>query len=145
MARPLRGALEALFRARAANDVLSLAETQACLLASKNLPELGEPGIDVLELGLSTVIEPIREAMPELLPLLRECFDLSVDLCDGHVVYNGLLDGDIPAAVAPETSLVAELGDAVLVEPEVVRELVEDGHPDLLLELPRVGKAVLER
>ena len=35
VARPLRGALEALFRARAANDVLSLAETQACLLASR--------------------------------------------------------------------------------------------------------------
>jgi hypothetical protein len=24
--------------------------------------------------------------MPELLPLLREVFDLGVDLCDGHVV-----------------------------------------------------------
>ena len=54
----------------------------------------------------------------------------------------------IPSARPVETwtrSVVAQLGDPVLVEPEVVRELVEDGDPDLLAELLRVGKALLER
>src|SRR4051794_19093630 len=40
---------------------------------------------------------------------------------------------------------IPELVEAVLVDPEVVRELVENGDPDLLLELFRVGKRLGER
>src|SRR5439155_13774652 len=43
------------------------------------------------------------------------------------------------------SSRVAELVEPVLVDPEVVRELVEDGDPDLSLELLRIGERLLER
>jgi hypothetical protein len=82
----LGGALETLFGASPANDVVTLPEAEARLFEPEGLPELREPGVDVLHLGLGGDVEPIREAMPELLPLLREVFDLGVDLCDGHVV-----------------------------------------------------------
>src|SRR5438270_10856270 len=39
---------------------------------------------------------------------------------------------------------VAQLVDALLVEAEVVRELVQDGDPDLALQLLRVGERLLE-
>jgi hypothetical protein len=32
------------------------------------------------------MVEPVCKTVPELLPLLRESFDLGMDLCDGHVV-----------------------------------------------------------
>jgi len=38
-----------------------------------------------------------------------------------------------------------ELIQPVLVEPEVVGQLVEDGDPDLRLQLSRVGKRLHER
>src|SRR4051794_11668362 len=40
---------------------------------------------------------------------------------------------------------VSELVEAVLVDPEVVGELVEDGDPDLPLELLRIGKCLHKR
>jgi hypothetical protein len=82
----LGGALESFFGAGPADDVVALAEAEARLLEPECLPELREPGVDVLHLGLGGEVEPVSEAMPELLPLLREVFDLGVDLCDGHVV-----------------------------------------------------------
>src|SRR5207302_1605518 len=46
---------------------------------------------------------------------------------------------------ASGASLVPEVGQPVLVEPEVVPELVEDGDPDLAFQLGRVAKRLLER
>src|SRR5438477_10272335 len=40
---------------------------------------------------------------------------------------------------------IPELVEPVLVDPEVVGELVEDGDPDLLLELGRVREGLRER
>src|SRR3954470_5746906 len=40
---------------------------------------------------------------------------------------------------------IPELVEPVLVDPEVVRELVQDGDPDLLLELRGVGERLRER
>src|SRR4026207_405303 len=42
-------------------------------------------------------------------------------------------------------SVVAEVGEPVLVHAEVVRQLVEDRDPDLLPELCRIGEILLER
>src|SRR5213079_1675342 len=42
------------------------------------------------------------------------------------------------------SSGIAEFVETVLVEPEVVGELVQDGDPDLLLELPLVGERLDE-
>src|SRR4051794_6080627 len=52
-----------------------------------------------------------------------------------------------PAAPAflPRSSGKPELVEPVLVEAEVVRELVEDGNPYLLLELGGIGKRLDER
>src|SRR3954449_6069142 len=58
----------------------------------------------------------------------------------------------MPLRTAPDASAFLarssgkpELVEAVLVEAEVVRELVEDGDPDLLLELGGIGKRLDER
>src|SRR5215211_2306422 len=59
---------------------------------------------------------------------------------DGHVSENA---DEIPA-IPDSRLLVTELGEAVLVDPEVVRELVEDRDPDLVDELLGVGKLLLE-
>src|SRR6478752_8232694 len=46
----------------------------------------------------------------------------------------------------PESGLVVtKLLEPVLVDPEIVRQLVEHGHPDLLLELGRVREGLDER
>src|SRR5262245_10875160 len=45
---------------------------------------------------------------------------------------------------ARRRSFVAQLLEALLVDPEVVRQLMEDGDLDLALELLRVGKRLLE-
>src|SRR5690349_20250880 len=50
-----------------------------------------------------------------------------------------------PGAFLRESSGVAELVQPVLLDPEVVRQLVEDGDPDLLLELAGAGKRLGER
>jgi hypothetical protein len=82
----LGGPLETLFRACPAHDLVALAEPEAGFLEAECLPELSEPGVDALDLGLSGMVEPVCKTVPELLPLLRESFDLGMDLCDGHVV-----------------------------------------------------------
>src|ERR687892_1986018 len=50
-----------------------------------------------------------------------------------------------PAPDPLKPLVVAKLGNPILVEPEVVREFVEDRDPDLLTKLVGVGKALLER
>src|SRR4051794_36043748 len=45
----------------------------------------------------------------------------------------------------PATLAVSELVEPVLVDPEIVRELVEDGDPDLSVQLGPVGKGFLQR
>src|SRR4026209_914065 len=55
------------------------------------------------------------------------------------------LRGAFPRRRGRQTSLVAELRDAVFVEAEVVRQLVENGDPDLLAQLLGVREALLER
>jgi len=76
----LRGALETLFRTCPANDLFALAELQACLLDPEGLPEVYEPCVEILDLGLDGQVEPVGKTMPELLPLFRELFDLGMDL-----------------------------------------------------------------
>src|SRR4051794_34205960 len=45
----------------------------------------------------------------------------------------------------PATLAVAELVEPVLVDPEIVRELVEDGDPDLPVQLGPVREGLLQR
>jgi hypothetical protein len=76
----LGGALEALLGASPADDLLPFAEPQARFLDPECLPEVREPGVELLDLGLRGQVEPPREAVPELLPLFRELLDLDMDL-----------------------------------------------------------------
>ena len=85
-AAALGGALEALLRTCPANDLLTLAEPEARLLDPECLPEVYELRVEILDLGLSGEVEPVRKTMPELLPLRRELFDLGMDLCGSHAV-----------------------------------------------------------
>lgn len=80
----LRGALEALFRARATDDLLALAEAKTCLLDAKRLPELLQACVDVLELCLYRRVEAVGETMPELLAILRQLLDLGMELIRCH-------------------------------------------------------------
>src|SRR5687767_5934672 len=52
---------------------------------------------------------------------------------------------EFPTEATTQTSVVAELCDPVLVEPEVVRELVQNRDADLLAQVVRVREALLER
>jgi hypothetical protein len=45
----------------------------------------------------------------------------------------------------PVGSVDPQLVEAVVVDPEVVRQLVDDGDPDLLGQVVRIGKVLLER
>jgi len=81
----LRGALEALFGARAPNDLFALAEAEAGFLDPKRLPEGLKPLVELLDLGLYRRVETLGELLPELLALLRELLDLRMDLVRCHV------------------------------------------------------------
>ena len=61
--------------------------------------------------------------------LLGELLDRRVDVVQLHVLGNAGHAPGIPRV----GSVVTQLRDALLVEPEVVAELVEDGDADLLL------------
>jgi hypothetical protein len=80
----LRGALEALFRAGAAHDLLPLAEAEAGLLHAECLPELLEAIVELLDLVLHRVVEPLRKEVPQILALFREPLDLDVYLIRCH-------------------------------------------------------------
>ena len=80
------GALEALFGARAADDVLTLAEAQAGFLDTKRLPQLLQTLVELLDLGLYAQVEPLGQALPQFLAHLGEALDLDVDLFWCHVV-----------------------------------------------------------
>ena len=132
------------------------------------VPEGVELVVERLDLLDDFGITALREPVPELCPALADLVDLCVDGRDDDVILRPTLDPtwtfpsvgttqqkrndcEAPAAKAIQrtivsaTSLVAELGEAVLVEAEVVAELVENGDPDLALELVRVGELLLER
>src|ERR671930_173776 len=77
-------ALEALFGAGAADDLLALAEPEPRLLVAKRLPKVVELRVDLLDLRRDRRVEPLGEKMPELLALLRELLDLGMNLSGGH-------------------------------------------------------------
>jgi hypothetical protein len=66
----LSGALEALFGARPANDLLALSEAEPRLLVPERLPEIFELRVEILDLGRDRRVETLGEAVPELLALL---------------------------------------------------------------------------
>jgi len=74
----LRGALEALFRASATNDLLALSEAEPGLLDAKRLPELLETFVELLDLALNGCVEALGQLLPELLALLRDALDLDM-------------------------------------------------------------------
>jgi len=81
----LRGALEPLFRARAAHDFLTLAEAEASLRHAKRLPELFEVSVESLDLVLDGRVEPLGEPLPQHLAFFRELLDLGMYLVRCHV------------------------------------------------------------
>jgi hypothetical protein len=102
----LRCALEALFSACAADDLLALAKAETGLLDSKRLPQLLQAFVELSDLALYRGVETLGQAMPELLALLRELLDLSMDLVRCHVLVNASTRADIPRAQCAETSVV---------------------------------------
>ena len=80
----LRCALEALFGASATHDLLALTEDQAGFLDTKRLPESLEALVELLDLVFHGRVETLGELVPEHLALLRELFDLRMDLICGH-------------------------------------------------------------
>src|SRR5258705_7090528 len=105
---------------------------------------------------------PLRKDVPQLCPPLGRLLDFLMYLSHGHVSKNVIGANLIPGArerkkrgrglpprrprsrphSAP-SSRVAQLVEPVLVDPEVVGELVEDGDPDLVLQLPWVVPELL--
>ena len=80
----LRCALEALFGASATHDLLALTEDQASFLDTERLPEALEALVELLDLVFYGRVETLGELVPEHLSLLRELFDLRMDLICGH-------------------------------------------------------------
>ena len=74
----LRGALEALFRASAPDNLLALAEAEPGLLDAKRLPELLQTFVELLDLALNGRVEALGEVLPQLLALLRDALDLDM-------------------------------------------------------------------
>ena len=81
----LRGALEALFSARATDDLLALAEAETGLLDAKRLPEGLQSFVEFLDLSLYGRVETLGKLLPELLTLFRELLDLRMNLIRCHV------------------------------------------------------------
>jgi hypothetical protein len=81
----LRGALEALFGARATHDLLALSEAETGLLDAKRLPERLQSLVELLELSLYGRVETLRKVLPELLALFRELLELRMNLIRCHV------------------------------------------------------------
>ena len=143
----LRGALEALFGAGSTNDLLALAEAEACLLDAKRLPELRQARVEILDL---------RSARSVSSPSERRCQSScrSSESCSISRMYLMRCHARLKRRVAMRHSRrgVAEHLTRSRARrcrsssmPEVVRELVEDGDPDLLAELSGIGKRFLER
>jgi len=92
----LRGALEAFLGARAADDLLPLAEAETCLLDAKRLPEALELLVELFDLCLHGRVKTLGKPLPELLAVLRDSLDLRVNLIGCHVVENAYPDPSIP-------------------------------------------------
>src|SRR6476660_8625132 len=97
---------------------------------------------------------PLRKDVPQLGASLAGLFDLLVNFIQGHVSRNVVQRYLIPGGRGRKRSTpgrpgrrprsprrsgpsspVAQLVEPVLVDPEVVGELVEDGDADLVLQL----------
>ena len=87
LAAGLRGALEALFGARAADDLLALPEAETCLLDTKRLPEALQSLVELLELSLYGRVETLGKLLPEFLALFRKLLDLRMNLIRCHVSW----------------------------------------------------------
>ena len=77
-------ALEPLFGACPANDLVALAEPQTRLLEPERMPELLESLVDLLDLRLHSRIQAEGKPVPELLAILGQALDFRVDLVRGH-------------------------------------------------------------
>src|SRR5712691_13421197 len=75
----------------------------------------------------------------------RSSLRRSISSWISRIVLMPLKTPDRAPAFRGTSSGKPELVEALLVQPEVVGELVEDGDPDLRLELGGVGKRVDER
>jgi hypothetical protein len=82
--RELRCALETLFGAGAAHDLLALPEAESCLLGAKHLPQLLQARVEIPDLVLYGRVEALGEASVQLLALLRDLLDLGMNLVRCH-------------------------------------------------------------
>ncbi len=171
--RRLRRPLQALFETSPLDDAVAIAEAlpHACLAMLD--PEGRDLGFELLELGRKHDVMTFRKFVVQLTAPLGGALDFELDVLDcSHVYVNVEAPADIPAACqlqrpkkkrsrtpAPTrpatiattlrnvttTLLVAELADAGLVDPEVVRELVQHGDANLLPELLGIGERLFQR
>src|SRR5439155_1476956 len=154
--------LETLFDAGSRDDVVAVAEAQHRLGVPLIVPECLQAIAQTFELGGNGRIVTLRKGVPQLGPPLARLLDLTMNLCQDHASSNAPWGSVIPSGrgrkrrsrslrrrppqprrrAAPRPSAVAELVEAVLVEAEVVRELVENRDPDLRFEGLRVGAVI---
>src|SRR5439155_14632220 len=150
----LGGSLEPFLDPGSGDDVVAVAEAESRLQRALLVPEVVEPVTQALELDGDAAVVAVGKGVPELRPALARELDFLVDLGQGHDGANAPARPLIPGAPGgrgrsrsprgrprprrprsgPFPSGVAELVELVLVDSEVVRQLVEDGDADLLLE-----------
>src|SRR6185503_18640705 len=168
----LRGPLQALFCPCPADDVVPLAEPDARPLSTVRHPQFLELRVECLDLLDHCRITALGKRIPQGHASLAQLFDLIVDPRNGVHAFGerrhclrhspprsfpnaGVRTGTarrppLPRRARPTSrprgtsSLVAQLGQAVLVQPEVVPELVEHRDPDLLTQLALVREVGLE-
>src|SRR5215213_5771431 len=95
--RDLGGALESFLDARSGDDVVAVAEAEACLQRALFVPELVEVLTQALELRGGGRVVSLREDVPQLRAPLAQLLDLLVNPSDGHVFENDGRTRLIPA------------------------------------------------
>ena len=82
MVRQLGGALQALFLAGPAHDLVALAEADARALGAVLVPEGDQLLVDLLDLVYDRLLSPVGEALPQLPTDLAQALDLGMDFRD---------------------------------------------------------------
>ena len=97
----LSGALQPLFVAGALDDVVTLAEADACSLDSVLFPQLRDLVLEARVLGRESRIVLLAEDAKELRPSLGERFDLGSDVVEcSHDWFNDFYEARIPSVHA---------------------------------------------
>ena len=139
--RMLGEAREQAVREASQTEIVKLAERQAQEIIEDARREAREVRLET-EDWADSMLSTLEVNFEKFLTAVRRGRERLHERSQETVVPVDDVDDDAGLARA---SVVAEPGDLLLVHPEVVADLVEDGDPDLLLEQTRIGERLLER